>query len=161
MNFVWPLVTLLGSVLWLGIYVRWGRSPAGKAEYGDVPFTISVVKGASHCGAGCPLGDLLTEWTTAAFPQVAVWFGFGSLFSERAYALWTADFAAAFLIGIAFQFCDQTDARLVGRRWPLAGAESGFCFDIRVADLNVWRNGYPAICCVSAVVRKDSSRGQP
>ena len=105
MNLVWPLTALFGSVIWLAIYYRWGRAPADPgAKPPDLPFPVSVLTSASHCGAGCTLGDIVAEWAAVAFPAIAVWFGYGSLFGERTFAVWFPDFLLAFLIGIAFQY---------------------------------------------------------
>ena len=106
MYIVWPVTALFGSVLWLAAYWRWGRGPAsGKVDdQADVPFAAMVFKGASHCGAGCTLGDLVAEWAAFAVPAVAVWFGYGSLFADKIFAIWIADFILAFGIGVAFQY---------------------------------------------------------
>jgi hypothetical protein len=63
-----------------------------------------VLKGASHCGAGCTLGDIFAEWACFVFPIVPVWFGWHTLFDEKIFAIWIPDFIAAFLLGIAFQY---------------------------------------------------------
>lgn len=65
---------------------------------------IAVAKGASHCGAGCALGDLIAEWLAFAIPAVAVAFGWRSIFSEKMFAVWVLDYLLAFLIGVAFQY---------------------------------------------------------
>ena len=102
MNAVWPLTALFGSVLWLAFYFAWGR--AGNVEHDDTPMAVAVAKGASHCGAGCALGDLIVEWAAFAVPGIAVAFGYGSLFGERMFAIWIPDYLLAFLIGIIFQY---------------------------------------------------------
>lgn len=56
------------------------------------PFPAKVFIGTLHCGAGCTLGDILAEWLLVA----------GGV-SEFGWRL-SADFVAAFLFGIAFQF---------------------------------------------------------
>lgn len=106
MNFVWPLTALFGSVLWVALYRKYGR-PKGEGVAGgdeEVPMWASVAKGASHCGAGCSLGDLIAEWAAFAFPQIAVWFGWHSLFGEKIFAVWILDYIVAFLLGIIFQY---------------------------------------------------------
>ena len=106
MYLVWPLTALFGSVLWLGAYYSWGRGPAD-GDFGSQPkppFAAMVVKGASHCGAGCTLGDIIAEWAAFAVPAIAVWFGYGSLFANKTFAIWIPDFLLAFLIGIVFQY---------------------------------------------------------
>ncbi|WP_267387416.1 DUF4396 domain-containing protein [Sphingomonas sp. GC_Shp_3] len=106
MYVVWPLTALFGSVIWLGAYYKWGRGPADGDfdRQAKPPFAAMVVKGASHCGAGCTLGDIVAEWTAFAVPAVAVWFGYGSLFANRTFAIWIPDFLLAFLFGIVFQY---------------------------------------------------------
>lgn len=102
MNAVWPLTALFGSVLWLAFYYAWGRATGDMEE--DLPMPIAVAKGASHCGAGCALGDLIVEWAAFALPGIAVAFGYGSIFAECTFAVWIPDFIVAFLIGIVFQY---------------------------------------------------------
>jgi hypothetical protein len=106
MNIVWPLTALFGSVAWLAAYYRWGRTAAAGATDRDdkPPFAVMVLKGASHCGAGCTLGDIVAEWTVVAIPSLAIWFGYGTIFGDRIFAIWIPDFLLAFLIGIVFQY---------------------------------------------------------
>lgn len=68
------------------------------------PMWQAVMLAASHCGAGCTLGDIVAEWLLVAAPVVAVWFGYGSLFPEKIFAAWIVDFLFAFGFGIAFQY---------------------------------------------------------
>jgi len=103
MNLVWPLTALFGSLLWLAAYWRWGRAKRETREI-KPPFPVAVLKGASHCGAGCMLGDLVAEWLVVAHPVIAVWFGWHSLFREKTFAVWIPDFILAFLLGIGFQY---------------------------------------------------------
>ena len=106
MSVVWPVTMLFGGPLWLWLYVSRGRgSPPGvDAERSPTPMWVSVSKGASHCGAGCTLGDLVGEIALLAVPGLAAAAGFGTLFSDEMYARWVVDFVAAYLIGIAFQY---------------------------------------------------------
>ncbi|MBI1403732.1 MAG: DUF4396 domain-containing protein [Porphyrobacter sp.] len=108
MNLVWPLTALFGTVLWAWLYWRFGRPkgagvPASEAEK-NPPFWAAVAKGASHCGAGCTLGDIIAEWSAFAFPTLAVWLGWHALFSEKIFAVWVLDYAVAFLLGVVFQY---------------------------------------------------------
>jgi len=106
MNYVWPLAALFGSVVWLWLYYAFGRRNGRGIEQpdGTLPFWASVAKGASHCGAGCTLGDIIAEWSAFAFPQIAVWFGWHTLFGEKIFAVWIFDYIVAFVLGIAFQY---------------------------------------------------------
>ena len=105
MNVVWPLTALFGSVLWLAAYYTWGR-PASKGDKANTeqPFPAIVLKGTSHCGAGCTLGDIIAEWAAYLFPVVAVWFGWHGVLAEKTFAVWIPDFILAFLLGVIFQY---------------------------------------------------------
>jgi hypothetical protein len=113
MNLVWPLTALFGSLLWLGLYLVWGRGEAstnkmGKADHAspgrEPPFWVLVAKGSSHCGAGCTLGDLTAEWLAFAVPGMALALGWKSVFADKIFAVWVLDFIPAFLFGVLFQY---------------------------------------------------------
>lgn len=120
MNLVWPVAALFGSVVTLVGYFRYGRlateerfetaelagrEPPSKTE---TPFRVMVAKAASHCGSGCTIGDIMAEFLVLAFPVVATWFGWKSLFPEsevgKVYSTWVVDFLFAFVLGIVFQY---------------------------------------------------------
>ncbi|NII09079.1 DUF4396 domain-containing protein [Oleiagrimonas sp. C23AA] len=107
MNVVWPVTALYAGPLALWAYFRIGRlkshpvmnaakergeEPPGK----DKPFWQSVMLGATHCGSGCSLGDLIVESFLIAVPL--------TLFGSDVAASWTLDYIVAFAIGIAFQY---------------------------------------------------------
>ncbi|URV29641.1 DUF4396 domain-containing protein [Burkholderia gladioli] len=105
MNLVWPLTALFGTIFWVAAYYVWGRNVTDAGHEADEqPFVAMVMKGTSHCGAGCTLGDILVEWLAFAFPALAVWFGWHTVFNEKTFAVWIADFLPAFLFGIIFQY---------------------------------------------------------
>lgn len=107
MNLVWPITALYAGPLALWAYIRVGRlkshpvMQAAKARGESTPgtdhaFWQSVVLGATHCGSGCSLGDLVVESFMIAVPL--------TLFGSEVAASWTLDYVAAFAIGIAFQY---------------------------------------------------------
>jgi hypothetical protein len=106
MNLVWPIAALFGSVFALAGYFKYGRLGTHHKMAGQPkkPFAASVGEGATHCGAGCTLGDICAEALAYAFPAVAVWFGWQTLFSEKMFAVWILDFILAFAFGIVFQY---------------------------------------------------------
>ena len=107
MYLVWPLTALFGGFLWLWLYWRHGRGmPKGASKHGGAktPMLIAVAKGASHCGAGCTLGDIIAEWLAFAAPGIAVALGWHSLFEEKTFAVWILDYLLAFLLGLGFQY---------------------------------------------------------
>jgi hypothetical protein len=113
MDVVWPLTALYSGPLgWLA-YRRWGRlsSPRYRRQAGargHYPFPVSVGISDTHCGAGCALGDVISEW---------VLFAVGATIAG--VALWPeyiADFALAFVFGIAFQYFAIAPMRQLGLR---------------------------------------------
>lgn len=116
MAIVWPVVALFGTVVALWAYYRYGRLATKEAMHRaeqagqdppnktQTPFPVMVGKGASHCGAGCTLGDICAEWLAVFVPVVAVWFGWQSLFQEKIFAVWIVDYLFAFGFGVAFQY---------------------------------------------------------
>jgi hypothetical protein len=98
MNIVWPVTGLYTPVFGYLLYRALGRPMAADAAgmNGEKPFWKSIFLSATHCGSGCVLGDIIgapivlaTGWT---------------LFGERLFAEYVAEFAIAYLFGIAFQY---------------------------------------------------------
>ncbi|MDE1160816.1 MAG: DUF4396 domain-containing protein [Acidobacteriaceae bacterium] len=108
MNIVWPLTALYFSVLALPAYFLLGRKRAHShrqdhsemqmPSHGAKPKLTfaSVATGTSHCGAGCTVADVLSEFALASTGLV--------LFGSALLTSFTLDFIAAWVIGIAFQY---------------------------------------------------------
>lgn len=101
MEAVWPVTALYLGPLGLWAYWQWGRPKSARyvEERGEPEgrtFGVRVAVGASHCGAGCTLGDI-----------IATWIVFAAGLSIAGLALpyeYLFDFTFAFILGIAFQF---------------------------------------------------------
>ncbi|PZX12907.1 uncharacterized protein DUF4396 [Palleronia aestuarii] len=108
MNVVWPITGLFAGPIGLLFYFLAGRRATqerGETPHqAELPFFVKVGKGASHCGAGCTLGDILAEWFAVLFPGIVALMGYGTLFSERIFAIWVLDYILAFAIGVVFQY---------------------------------------------------------
>jgi hypothetical protein len=107
MNVVWPITALYAGPLAVVSYFKAGRlsskqsveeakargeeNPAKKK-----PFWQMTGIGATHCGSGCTLGDLVAEWIVFASPIV--------IFGQKMFGAWLLDFIFAYLFGIAFQY---------------------------------------------------------
>jgi hypothetical protein len=92
MNITWPITALyFGPVAW------WAYSRMGRPEQDrDNPFWMKVFVGVTHCGGGCTLGDIISEFAIF-FTGFAV---AGSMFATEL----GGDFLLAFLLGVAFQY---------------------------------------------------------
>lgn len=119
MNLVWPLTALFGGLLALGFYWRFGRassrdgsntkSAPQQTQELRLPsqqsaMAITTAKSSLHCGAGCTLGDLISEWLAFAWPGAATLFGWRSVFGEKTFSVWIMDFLTAFAFGVAIQY---------------------------------------------------------
>jgi hypothetical protein len=172
MNIVWPVAALFGTLIWLWGYFRYGRrasKPPGAgagpphgtgAHASPTPFPIAVAQGASHCGSGCMLGDLIAEWLAFLWPGVLVIFGWGSLFHERMFAAWVLDYLFAFAIGIVFQYFSIAPMRHLGLMqglWAALKADTlsltawqvGMYGFMAWAQLGLFRRGYGAPLAVN------------
>ena len=116
MNVVWPVTALYFSVFGLWAYFVLGTRKTEAAtqkrmaehpdQHGgamnmggdkDAPPTVAqVAEGTSHCGAGCMISDVGTEFAIAAAGL--------TLFGSVLWAEYTLDFLVAWAVGILFQY---------------------------------------------------------
>jgi hypothetical protein len=107
MNVVWPITALYGGPLALWAYYKIGRLSAreemhkakaqGQEPPGKIkPFWQKVALGATHCGSGCALADMVGETVLLFFPL--------TLFGMRIFGAWTVDYVLALLFGVFFQY---------------------------------------------------------
>jgi hypothetical protein len=139
MDVVWPLTALYSGPLGLWAYFSIGRLSTHEAmmaakKSGEEPpakkkpFWQMTLVGATHCGAGCTLGDLIAEWFVFAVPVV--------LFGHKIFGGWLVDFVAAYVLGIVFQFFTIAPMRGLSF-WPGVGA----AIKADSASLTAWQVG--------------------
>ncbi len=118
MNVVWPITALYFGPFALWTYFGFGRQQhsaeknhAGHEEHSQTerPFWQKVWVGATHCGAGCTLGDIVAE--SAVFLT-----GF-TIFGSMLWASYLWDFLLAYLLGIVFQYFSIAPMRNISG-WP-------------------------------------------
>jgi hypothetical protein len=125
MNVVWPVTALWSGPLGLWAYFRWGRAGTQEAmtqakQRGapppskQQPFPVLVAKATSHCGSGCTLGDIVAEGFAVAVPF--------SLFGYTLFGGWVYDYAAAYALGIVFQYFTIKPMRDISRKEALVDA---------------------------------------
>jgi hypothetical protein len=154
MKWVWPLTFLWGGFFALAMYLWFGRSPARgswQADHsahehphahghgqGQRRFWQSVALGATHCGAGCTLADIVTE--SAIFLlglRLVIW-------GHAVFGNWIVDYGMALVIGVNFQYAAQAPMSRASRAtvwWQ--------SFQSDVLSLTSWQlgmYGWMAIC---------------
>jgi hypothetical protein len=113
MNLVWPVTALYFSGFAVWAYYRMAKSKSKRAigstqaepqhggsqpsaSHAASPSLAQVAVGTSHCGAGCMLADVFCEYGIAAAGL--------TLFGSVLWAEYAIDFAAAWVLGIVFQY---------------------------------------------------------
>jgi hypothetical protein len=102
MNVVWPVTALYFSAFAVWAYFALGRKSArdnmGSMKMGDdgPPTLAQVAVGTSHCGAGCMIADVVAEFGIAAAGI--------TLLGSVLWAEYAIDFAAAWALGVGFQY---------------------------------------------------------
>ncbi len=104
MNLVWPLTALYAGVFALWTYYRVGRpmthqamaTMKRKGAGHERSLWGAAALGATHCGSGCTLGDLVAELLAIFVPI--------TLFGLEMFGTWVVAFVLAFIFGIAFQY---------------------------------------------------------
>jgi hypothetical protein len=113
MNVVFPITALYLGPVALALYWRWGR--AGPATDTPArPWWVMMAIEVSHCGAGCVLGDVISEF--AVF-----WLGLAiaGLVLGAEYA---GDYLLALALGIVFQYFAIAPMRGLGLKDGLTAA---------------------------------------
>jgi hypothetical protein len=102
MSLVWPI-----TALYLGPFAIWlyrrtlpemsecASHDQARTGESDRPDSLQVMVAASHCGAGCTLGDIIGETSVPLL---------GLIFAGEFGSKLIVDFAVAFIFGIAFQY---------------------------------------------------------
>ena len=145
MEAVYPITALYFGPVALLLYWRWGRSAAGsgRAKRADSmhhatpmpgmgmtrarPRWATIAIEVSHCGGGCVLGDVISEWTIYALAIAVA--------GETLFAEYIGDYVLALSFGIVFQYFAIAPMRGLGLRDGLvAAAKADFisltCFEI-------------------------------
>jgi hypothetical protein len=91
MNAVWPI-----TALYLGPIALWWYLTLGRASSHNRPFWKSIIVEATHCGAGCTLGDVIAEF--------AIFFTGFSIAGSALLTDYVGDFVLAYAFGIVFQY---------------------------------------------------------
>jgi hypothetical protein len=148
MRWVWPMTFVWGGLFALAMYLWFGRAPAAhdadhahSHEHGKHAFWQSVALGATHCGAGCSLADLLVEGGMFVLGLSLVVFG------HAVYGNWIVDYIMALLIGVIFQYAAQAAMSKASRATILWQS-----FKSDVLSLSFWQIGMYGWMAISIFV---------
>jgi hypothetical protein len=133
MEAAWPITALsLGPLGWLA-YSRLGRPklvPGGHAhEEATTPWKSYAIS-ATHCGAGCVLGDVIGEWVI-----------FAGAVTIAGVALWPeyiVDFVLAYVFGILFQYWAIKPMSRLTPRQALAHAIQADTFSVITFEVGLF-----------------------
>jgi len=107
MRFVWPI-----TAWYYGPFAVWAflRNRAARQNRSN---SLETFVSATHCGAGCTLGDIIGEW--------AVYFA-GWTLGRMLFAQYVVDFSLAYIFGIIFQYYAIAPMRGLGFREGILAA---------------------------------------
>lgn len=136
MNFVYPITALYFGPLAFALYWRWGRTaartatasmlmgtvpasraavtPAGDGMQMHRPWWVTMAIEVSHCGSGCTLGDVISEF---AIFWLALTIAGTTLLAE-----YVGDYILALAFGIFFQYFAIAPMRGLGLKGGLIAA---------------------------------------
>lgn len=116
MDWVWPITALYFGPVALWLYTSIGRKMQRGSDRSssDKPFWQTALVATTHCGAGCTIGDILAEWVVFI---VGFRIANMSLWPEYIF-----DFAAAYALGIGFQYFSIVPMRHLARGEGLVAA---------------------------------------
>lgn len=137
MEAVWPITALYFGPAALWAYGAFGHPQADHQEPGSgrerqarSPRWAATAIGVSHCGAGCTLGDIIAEFAV---------FGAGlSIAGVAFYAEMVADYVAAIVLGILFQYLAISAMRPLSRRHALALAAKADALSLTSFELGLF-----------------------
>lgn len=115
MNLVWPLTALYAGPIGVWFYVTIGRSSDERHKHRKTErFWPKALKGATHCGAGCAVGDFIGEWLVFASGLL--------LFDSKLGTKYVVAFTLAYGFGIFFQYFAIAPMRGLGAGEDLIAA---------------------------------------
>jgi len=117
MEAVFPVTALYLGPLALAFYWRWGRAPRGTREMNGMekgPYWVMMATEVSHCGAGCTLGDVISEFAIFGLALTIN----GSMLGAE----YLGDYILALMFGIAFQYFAIAPMRGLGLKDGLVAA---------------------------------------
>jgi hypothetical protein len=145
MNFVFPITALYFGPFALALYWRWGRAdarttmasmpmPALPGERAR-PWWVTMAIEVSHCGSGCTLGDVISEFAI---------FGLGlTIAGVTLGAEYVGDYIFALAFGIIFQFFAIAPMRGLGLKDGLIAAAKADVISLTAFEIGLF--GWMAI----------------
>ena len=140
---VWTITALWAGPVGLAAYWTLGRRERP-------PLALAAAKAATHCGAGCTLGDIVAAILGVFIPVSIAGY---AIVGEWAYGL-----VAAFLFGIIFQYFTIAPMRHLGVRRGLIAAVKADALSLAAWQVGMY--GWMAIARF-AIVGHPMGKGSP
>jgi hypothetical protein len=148
MNFVFPITALYFGPLGLALYWRWGRAAAHTGHTAHAahdahdahdghgkPRWVSIAIEVSHCGSGCTLGDVISEFGI-------FWLSL-TIAGATMAAEYVGDYVLALAFGIVFQYFAIAPMRGLGLRDGLIAAAKADFISLTAFEIGLF--GWMAI----------------
>src|ERR1700733_757733 len=126
MNFVFPITALYFGPLALWFYWRWGRT----GREGEKPRWATMATEVSHCGAGCALGDVISEWLIFALAL--------TIAGTTLWAEYAGDYILALTFGILFQYFAIAPMRGLGLADGLTAAAKADVISLTAFEIGLF-----------------------
>jgi hypothetical protein len=114
MNVVFPVTALYFGPFALAFYLHWARAGRRMTSPRSRPRWVLMATEVSHCGAGCSLGDVISEFVIFAAALTIAGLTLGAEF--------LGDYVLALILGIIFQYFAIAPMRGLGLRDGLVAA---------------------------------------
>lgn len=150
MNVVWPVTVFYLFPLGLWAYWHLGHAysrTSGSAQQHLVksheyttgksgrPFWEGIFVSATHCGAGCTIGDVISTWL--------IFIGSIIIFGSLLATAFILDFTFAWLLGIIFQYLAISEMRKVSLKEGLVDSIKADTFSLAAFEIGLF--GWMAI----------------
>jgi hypothetical protein len=150
MNVVWPVTVFYLFPLGLWAYWHLGHTYSRTSssdqqhlvkshEYTSNktsrPFRESIFVSATHCGAGCTIGDVISTWL--------IFIGSITIFGSILATAFILDFTFAWLLGVIFQYLAISEMRKVSLREGLVDSIKTDTFSLAAFEIGLF--GWMAI----------------
>jgi hypothetical protein len=147
MNVVWPVTVfyLFPLDLWTGWHLGHTYSRTSRIDQQHLaksheyvsnnkdgrPFWESIFVSATHCGAGCTIGDIISTWF--------IFIGSIAIFGPILVTVFILDFTFAWFLGVIFQYLAISEMRNVSLKEGLVDSIKADTLSLAAFEIAIFR----------------------